>query len=205
MLRLSFLLLLSAAAWDVTPSMAQLRGTIHVGVTGSTFRGGALQDASPIYRLTGGAGVRYIYPSGLELESGLDYAVKGASLKGTFEDIPITGTSEITYLSVPFLIGYRWDAIGRMRPRLVAGPSLGYKTDARISYRAVGSDLEQSTTDDGIGQRDLGWIVGVDVDMPLGGEVLFSGIRLTLGQSNARTVKPDVLNTTVAWVAGIVF
>jgi len=92
-----------------------------------------------------------------------------------------------------------------MRPRLVAGPSLGYKTDARISYRAVGSDLEQSTTDDGIGQRDLGWIVGVDVDIPLGGEVLFSGIRLTLGQSNARTVKPDVLNTTVAWVAGIVF
>lgn len=187
------------------PASAQMKGLIHIGMTGSSFRGGNLQNAMPIYRLTGGAGLRYRYPSGLEFETSLDYAVKGAELEGTFEDIPIIGTSEITYLSIPFLIGYRFNTTGRFQPRLVAGPSMSFKTDARISYRAVGGDIEQSTTDEGIGDRDLGWVFGLDVDTPIRGETLTGGVRLTLGNSNARTADPEVLNTTVALFAGIVF
>jgi len=202
---LSLLLLLFGALLVAQPASAQLKGMIHLGVTGSSFRGGNLQNAMPIYRLAGGAGVRYRYPSGLEFESGLNYAVKGAELEGTFEDIPIIGTSEITYVSVPVLIGYRFNTTGRLQPRLVAGPSMAFKTDARISYRAVGGDIEQSTTDDGIADRDLGWVFGLDVDTPIKGETLTGGLRLTLGNSNARTADPEVLNTTVAMFVGIVF
>lgn len=187
------------------PAAAQLKGLIHIGMTGSTFRGGNLQEASPIYRFAGGAGVRYIYPNGFEFETGLDYAVKGAELEGSFEDIPIIGISEITYLSLPVLIGYRFNQAGRFQPRLVAGPSMSFKTDARITFRAVGGNIEQSTTDDGIEERDLGWVLGLDLDTRLGGEILTGGVRLTLGNSNARTADPEVLHTTVSLFAGIVF
>ena len=199
------LLMMLIAMLTPDRAVAQVKGIIHIGVTGSSFRGGALKNAMPIYRLAGGAGLRYSYPSGLELESGLDYAVKGAELEGMFEDIPIEGTSEITYLSVPVLIGYRWHTMGRLQPRVVGGAALAFKTDARISYRAVGSGIEQTTIDDGIGERDLGWIVGVDVDTLVGGETLMGGLRLILGQSNARTVEPEVLNTTLTAFVGIVF
>ena len=202
---LTLLMLCLGVLLVAEPASAQLKGMIHIGTTGSSFRGGNLQNAKPIYRLAGGAGVRYRYPSGLEFETGLDYTVKGAELEGTFEGIPIIGTSEITYISLPFLIGYRFNTTGRLQPRLVAGPSMAFKTDARISYRAVGGGIEQSTTDDGIADRDLGWVFGLDVDTPVRGETLTGGLRLTLGNSNARTADPEVLNTTVAVFMGIVF
>lgn len=184
---------------------AQVKGLIHVGFTGSSFRGGNLQNATPIYRFAGGAGMRYLYPSGLEFETGIDYSVKGAELEGSFEDVPIIGISEITYLTVPVLIGYRFNQTGRIQPRLVAGPSMSFNTDARITYRAVGGDIEQSTSDDGIADRDLGWVFGLDANTIVAGETLTSGLRLTLGNSNARTADPEVLHTTVAFFVGIVF
>jgi len=203
-LSLGLIGILSLFAMAETAS-AQIKGLIHIGVTGSSYRGGNLENTSPIYRLTGGAGVRYVYPSGFEFESGLDYSVKGAELEGTFDDIPIIGVSEITYITVPVLIGYRFNQMGRVQPRLIAGPSMSFKTDARISYRAVGGDVEQSTTDDGIADRDLGWVFGLDMNTRLGGETLTGGVRMTLGNTNARTVKPEVLHTSLALFAGIVF
>lgn len=201
---LVFMLLLGTILMTESAS-AQLKGLIHVGMTGSTFRGGNLENASPIYRFAGGGGVRYIYPSGFEFETGLDYSVKGAELKGSFEDVPIIGISEITYLSVPFLVGYRFNQTGQIQPRIVAGPSMSFKTDARITYRAIGGDIEQSTTDDGIERRDLGWVIGLDLDTKIGGEILTGGLRLTLGNANARTADPEVLHTSIALFAGIVF
>ncbi len=199
------LMVILAAAFLAEPAVGQVKGLIHIGVTGSSFRGGSLENASPIYRFSGGAGVRYVYPNGFELESGLDYLVKGAELEGSFEGLPIIGVSEITYLSVPMLLGYRFNQTGRFQPRVVAGPSMSFKTDARISYRAVGGDIEQSTTDDGIQDRDLGWVLGLDMNTRFGGEILTGGLRMTFGNSNARTADPEVLHTTVALFAGIVF
>ena len=201
----SALLLLLSLLFLSESASAQVKGLIHIGFTGSSFRGGNLENASPIYRFAGGAGVRYLYPSGLEFETGIDYSIKGAELEGTFEDIPIIGISEITYLTLPVLIGYRFNQAGRFQPRLVAGPSMSFKTDARISFRAVGGDIEQSTSDEGINERDLGWVFGLDVNTLLAGETLTSGLRMTLGNSNARTVKPELLHTTVALFVGIVF
>lgn len=184
---------------------AQVKGLIHVGLTGSSYRGGSLQDAKPIYRFAGGAGMRYVYPSGFEFETGIDYSVKGAELEGTFEGLPLIGVSEITYLTVPVLIGYRFNQVGRYQPRVVFGPSMSFKTDARISYRAVGGDIEQTTSDDGISDRDLGWVFGLDMNTLVAGETLTGGLRLTLGNSNARTVDPEVLHTSVVMFVGIVF
>ncbi|MDA0378215.1 MAG: outer membrane beta-barrel protein [Bacteroidetes bacterium] len=190
---------------DSTPALAQIKAFLHVAVTGSTFRGGSLEDASPIYRFGGGGGLRYVYPSGMEFETGVDYVVKGGELRGTLEDIPIVGISEITYVSLPMLVGYRLQTSGRVQPRVVFGPSMSFKTDARITYRAVGGDIEQSNTDDGIQKRDLGWVFGVDANTRLGSETLTTGLRITLGNSNARTADPEVLHTTFGFYTGIVF
>jgi hypothetical protein len=206
MRRLTVLLLpFFGACLLAQPAFSQVKGLIHIGMTGSSFRGGNLQNASPIFRFAGGAGLRYKYPSGFEIESGVDYSVKGAELEGSFEDIPIIGTSEITYLTVPVLVGFRFNQTGRIQPRLVAGPSMSFQTDARISYRAIGGGIEQSTSDEGIGERDLGWVLGVDLDTRFGGETLTSGVRLTLGNSNARTADPELLHTSAYLFLGIVF
>ena len=187
------------------PTHAQIRGFIHVGITGSSFRGGNLQDSSPIFRLGGGGGIRYLYPNGFELETGVNYVVKGGEITGSLDDIPIIGVSEITYVSVPLLAGYRFNRAGRFQPRILFGPSMSFNTDARITYRAVGGDIEQTNVDDGIEERDLGWVFGLDMNTRMGGEMLTSGLRLTLGNSNARTTDPEVLHTTVGFYTGIVF
>lgn len=201
-----FLLLLAFSMLAIqTPAQAQLRGFMHAGVTGSSFRGKGLQDTSPIYRFGGGGGLRYQYPSGLEFETGLDYVVKGGELSGVLEGIPIVGVSEITYVSVPVLIGYRLQIPGRVQPRVLVGPSMSFKTDAIITYRAAGGSIEQTNTDEGIQDRDLGWVFGLDANVQIGSETLTSGLRLTLGSSNARTADPEFLHTTVAFYTGIVF
>lgn len=200
--------LILSALWLVafsTPASAQVRGFIHAGVTGSTFRGGSLQDASPIFRFGGGGGLRYQYPSGLEFETGLDYVVKGGEIRGTLEEIPIVGVSQITYVSLPILIGYRLQTPGRVQPRLIFGPSMSFKTDARLTYRAVGGSIEQTNTDEGIEDRDLGWVFGLDTNTRVGSETITAGLRLTLGNSNARTADPEVLHTTLGFYTGIVF
>lgn len=201
------ILLLAAALWalDAQTASGQMRGFIQAGITGSTFRGGALEDVSPIYRLAGGGGIRYQYPNGFEIETGLNYLVKGGEVTGSFEGIDLVGVSEITYVSVPILAGFRFAPVGRFQPRVVAGPSMSFKTDARITYRAVGGDIEQTNVDEGIQDRDLAWVFGLDLNTQVGGESLFAGLRVILGNSNARTREPEVLHTTFGLFTGIQF
>jgi len=199
-LLVALLALLSAQSAE-----AQFKGFIQIGMTGASFRGGNLQDASPIFRLSGGGGIRYLYPSGFEFETGLEYAVKGSKLSGTIDEIPIEGVSEITYVSMPILIGYRFNRSGKLQPRLVAGASMSFKTDAQITFNALGSDFEQQEVDQSVEARDLGIVVGLDANRLVGGEILTLGVRSTFGYSNARTAKPELLNTSIGLYAGIVF
>jgi len=184
---------------------AQMDGVLHIGITGSSFRGGNLDGASPIFRFAGGAAMRYNYPSGFEFETGIDYVVKGAELEGSIEGVPITGISEITYISFPVLFGYRFNKAGSIRPRIVIGPSMSFKTDSRITFRAQGSDFEQSEIDESVEGRDLGLVFGLDANVPFKGEMLTFGLRSTFGNSNARSADPELLNTTIGFYTGIVF
>ncbi len=184
---------------------AQFRATIQLGMTGSTFRGGNLENTSPIVRFGGGGSLRYEYPSGFEFETGAFYVTKGSSLEGTFSNIPIEGVSEITYIEVPVLVGYRFRPNRKYSPRIYAGPAMAFKTDAQIKFNAKGSDLVQREEDLTVESKDLGLMVGVDVNMLVGGETLNFGLRSTFGNSNARTAKPEVFNTAVSLTVGIVF
>ena len=194
-------------AFSFSPEVAnaQFQGFFQIGMTGSTFRGGNLASTSPIFRLSGGGGIRYRYASGFEFETGLNYAVKGSELEGTIDEIPIIGVSEITYVELPVLMGYRFNSFTKYKPRIVVGPSMAFKTDARISFHAPGSDFEQSESDETVEDRDLGLLVGADIIVPFKGETLTFGLRSVLGFSNARSEKPELYNTSFGLFGGIVF
>lgn len=149
--------------------------------------------------------MRYEYPSGIEFETGIFYSVKGASLKGTFKDIPIKGVSEITYIEFPLLFGYRFNLDKKYSPRIFVGPSMAFKTDAVITFSAIGGDIEQTETDQTVESRDLGLMFGIDVNTRVRSETLSFGIRTILGFSNARSGRPEIYNTSVSLQAGIVF
>jgi hypothetical protein len=187
------------------PAVAQFKAAIHLGMTGSSFRGGNLQNSSPIVRFGGGAALRYEYPSGFEFETGLFYVTKGSDLEGTYSQIPIEGTSEITYIELPALIGYRFKRESRFSPRIYAGPAMAFKTDAQIKFNAKGSSIVQQEEDLTVEDKDLGIMIGADVNMGWGSEILNFGIRSTLGYSNARSEKPEIYNTSIALMIGIVF
>ncbi|MBT3448891.1 MAG: PorT family protein [Bacteroidetes Order II. Incertae sedis bacterium] len=184
---------------------AQFRALMQAGVSGSSFRGDTVKNASYIKRLVGGGGLRYEYPSGFEFETGVYYLVKGGALKFDFEDIPIEGLSEITYIEVPFLLGYRINPYKRISPRLFAGPAMAFKTEAQITYNAVGSSFEQTEQDLTVEGQDLGLIVGLDFNARVGSETLTFGLRSTYGLSNARSEKPEIYNTSYVLMAGIIF
>lgn len=207
-IRFAFVLGMLSLLLQPLAASAQFRAFINLGVSGSSFRGRNLKNASPIYRFGGGGGIRYIYASGFEFETGLNYTVKGASdFETTIEGFPAIGVSEITYIELPVLIGYRFNTEGTLSPRLYAGPSMAFKTDAHLRFRAPGSDLEQTETDDTVEDKDLGLAVGIDVDAKFRGETLSFGLRSVFGFSNARTskTKSELYNTTVTLHFGIVF
>jgi len=190
-----------------TTASAQFKGYFQIGMSGSAFRGGDLNSTSPIFRMSGGGGIRYVYHTGFEFETGLNYVVKGSKLEGNIDGSPIIAVSEITYVELPILIGYRFRSIGQIQPRLLAGPSMAMRTDARISFRAPGSDLEQSETDETVAKKDLGLLLGLDINVPFKGEILTFGIRSVFGLSNARTDqdKAELHNTSFGLFGGIVF
>jgi len=201
----AFLLLIFCSTLFTETASAQFKAAIHLGMTGSSFRGGNLKGTSPIIKFGGGAALRYEYASGFEFETGLFYTVKGSNLEGVYGDIPIEGTSEITYIEIPVLIGYRFLSNPGFSPRIYAGPAMAFKNDAQIRFNAVGSSIEQQEEDLTVEGRDLGLIIGVDANMPFASEILNFGVRTTFGFSNARTEKPEIYNTSVTLMVGIVF
>jgi len=198
------IILISSFLWSIG-AQAQFRAAIQLGMTGSAFRGGNLENTSPIVRFGGGGALRYEYPSGFEFETGAFYITKGSKLEGIFGTIPIEGVSEITYIEVPLLIGYRFSPNTKVSPRIYVGPAMAFKTDAQIKFNAKGSNIVQREEDLTVESKDLGLMVGFDVNMLFGSETLNFGIRTTFGNSNARTAKPELYNTAVSIMAGIVF
>ena len=82
---------------------------------------------------------------------------------------------------------------------------MAFKTEAQITYNAVGSSFEQTEQDLTVEGQDLGLIVGLDFNARVGSETLTFGLRSTYGLSNARSEKPEIYNTSYVLMAGIIF
>ncbi len=184
---------------------AQWRAQLHIGLAGSSFRGDIDSNRSPIYRLSGGGGLQFQAPTGFVFEPGLLFVQKGAHLEGELDGIGIEATSEITYLEIPLLVGYRWRKIGSIRPKLLVGPTTSFKLESNISFRALGGDLEQDEDDDTVQERDTSLMIVLAGETTVGGETLVGGIRTSTGLTNIRSTNPELFNATVGLYFGIIF
>jgi hypothetical protein len=202
---------LLAALLPIRHADAQWRATIHAGVTGSTLTGNTDTEFSAVTRLSGGAGLSYLYPSGFVIEPGLNYVVKGTQADGTVsffpgaEDIPIEATFDLAYLEFPLFFGYVFQRSGSIHPKVFAGPVLAFNLDSTVTYRAKSGGQKQSQSDDTVASRDLGIGAGLGVEWDVGSERLLLGVQSTFGLSNARTAEPELHNRSIGIFTGIVF
>ncbi len=184
---------------------AQWRAQLHIGLAGSSFRGDIESDKSPIYRLSGGGGLQFQSPTGFVFEPGVLYVQKGAQLDGELDGIPIEATSEITYVEIPLLVGYRWRKIGSIRPKLLIGPTTSFRLESSISFQALGGSLEQEEDDESVQERDTSLMVVLAGETTVGGETLVGGIRSSTGLTNIRSTNPELYNTSIGLYFGIIF
>ena len=208
-MRLVFLTALLALG--TSDSSGQWKTHIKVGVVGSTLRGDAKSDLSPVTRFSAGVGVSYELRGGFSLQSEFLYSVKGARQKnlpleigGVSSPVLADVTSERTYLEVPLLLVYRIDRAG-IRPRVFAGPTFAFKLDAVVKWKSPEGGVEFQETDDEVESTDFGLTVGGGFDIDFGSEIMEFGVRTVLGFSNVRTATPELYNTSIAVYAGITF
>lgn len=184
---------------------AQWRAQLFAGVAGSSLRGDIESERSPIFRLTGGAGMQYQSPTGILFEPTVRYAMKGAVLEGTIDGIDIEAVEEIAYLEFPMMFGYRWHGSGTFQPKVLVGPVYSVRLDAHITVRPVSGGVEQREPDRTIRPADWGMSVIVAGEQIVGGETLTVGMSGTAGLTNVRTAEPPLYNVTVGLFVGIVF
>lgn len=185
----------------------QFRPDFKIGLAASTIRGSTDSDFSTRTGFAGGLGLGFdLGVSPWSIQPEVLYIVKGASATTTLDGIPIEATFDLTYLEVPVLLMRRFDTGGKVHPRVFAGPSLAYKLDAIVRFKAVGGSIEQEETDTTVEDFDFGVVAGAGVEVDVGGQRLNFGLRTTIGLSNARTRQdPPLHNTSVIFFTGLVF
>jgi len=167
----------------------------------------------------GGVGVGFDLLGGWRIQPEVLYVVKGADADFIFDNsenvlgsetpgspgVPVHATFDLTYLEIPVLLVYTFQLPGIVRPKVFAGPSFSSKLDARVRFRAVGSNIEQEETDRSVQSLDAGAVVGAGLEISFGSSQRLSlGGRGTFGLSNARKRDPALHNTSFVFFAGIV-
>ncbi|MFQ5569469.1 MAG: porin family protein [Rhodothermales bacterium] len=183
----------------------QWTGSLKIGSAVTNFTGG--EKPSPEFRtsLVGGVALGYDFGNGLILQPELLYVTKGAYADREIDTIPIRLRSDLTYLDIPFLVHYRFQGSGYMHPRLFAGPFLAFLLNAKVSFRAKGSDVTQTEDADDATSVDYGAVAGAGLEVEVGGQRLLFEARAFFGRANAREEDPPLQNMGAVFFVGIVF
>lgn len=189
-------------------------GAIKLGGAVSSLSGESNSEFEPRTGLAAGVAFGYDFGGGLAVIPELVYVVRGAYADG-FQQviidgiegrIPIRARFDLTYLEVPILVTYRFFRRSRIEPRLFAGPTLAYKLDARVRFRARESDGPwQTEVDDSVQTFDYGATVGAGAGFVFSGQQLLLDVRAQFGQSNVREAEPPLHNIGLAFFLGIQF
>lgn len=179
----------------ITPAQAQQwTGAMRLGGTVTTFDGDL--DEATTWKgrsgLMGGIAVGYDLGNGFIPQVDFLYVRKGASGDTVLDDgTPLAIRSDITYLEIPVLLQYRLETNGYVHPKILAGPMLAFRLDARISSRVRGTSLEQTEADDTIEPRDYGAVAGAGIDVDMGGQRVSFEARAVLGRGDITIPRLD--------------
>ncbi len=197
-------------------STAQLRTTVHIGLYGTMFGGNSTSDFSPAARFSGGLGLTFEITDVLFIQPEIVYAVKGASVEADiqFEDgadpVPVSARFSLSYFDFPVFLGYQFEG-DSFRPRIFAGPYLGYKVNAKVSYQSQEGGPSFTETDDSVVTWDHGVAAGAALHFYFGDEEIAFGVRGSFGLTDVSESTEDqeltssLRNRTFGLYAGIMF
>ncbi len=193
----------------------QVTGALKIGGAVTSLSGGSGSTFDPRGGLAGGVALGYDFGNGLIVQPEVLYVIKGAYANTEvdfFPDdendvlVPIRARFDLTYLEFPLLVTYRFTTRGALQPKLFAGPSVAFKLDARVRFRARGgTGPTQTEEDDTVENVDYGGVVGAGAEFVVGSQRLSLEARALLGQANVRMANPALHNVGVVFLLGIVF
>jgi opacity protein-like surface antigen len=195
-------LVLTAVAALARPAAAEIEPGLKVGINsakvslasgddeGFTGRTGPVAGGSLYFR-----GERF----GLQAEA--LYTVKGFAVEETSDGT--SGNVEIRWLEVPVLLRAELMSEGSVRPYVVAGPTIAFKIDSKLTIEQDGvsvnlSELEGEDLDESISSTDVGAAAGVGVQAKVGGLAIEVEGRYTLGFSNLDKDDNDTIKSRTA-------
>ncbi len=215
MKRRLFLFLGMLAALSIVPPIHAQRwlGSIKLGSAITNFTGDLASgetDWDPRYGLAAGVAVGYDMGNGFIPQIEATYVRQGAATNVVFEGIPARLRSDLTYLSIPLLLQYRFDTSGYVHPRIFAGPMVAFQLDAQLSLKADDTGVELNEADDSIESRDFGVVAGAALEIDVGSQRLTVESRFSFGFSDITKPNEEGVDTTlknqgVILLVGIVF
>ena len=191
----------------------QWTGSIKIGTAITNFSGDLASgntDWDPRVGLAAGGALGYDLGNGFIPQLEVTYVRMGAATDVVFDGIPARIREDLTYLSFPLLLQYRFDTSGYIHPRIFAGPMVAFQLDANITFDGTEGDIFQSEEDDSIEDRDFGAVGGVALEIDMAGQRLTVETRLTFGMNDITKPNDDGTDTTlknqgVVFLIGFVF
>ena len=86
----------------------------------------------------------------------------------------------LTYIDIPLLLIARASEVGRVKPNLQIGPTIGYNVRCSFSIGGVGESCSR-IGDGGVNRIDYGAVLGAGADVRVGGRELRTSLRYTHG------------------------
>ena len=196
-----FYLGILAALLVVAPvSAQQWTGSLKVGGAITNFSGDlASGNTDWDYRtgLAAGGALGYDFGNGFIPQLEATYVRKGAATDVDFNGIPARIRSDLTYLTFPLLLQYRFDTGGYVHPRLFAGPMVAFQLDAHLTFEARTDGVEITEEDDSIESRDFGAVAGAALEIDVADQRLSVEARFSFGMSDITKPDPDLGDTTL--------
>ena len=103
------------------------------------------------------------------------FLMKGSTIKEDGDEI----SQKLSYLEVPVMVRYHFEAEGTARPYVMGGPSLGFLLSAKYDGGFGEQDAKDETK-----SIDFGVGVGAGVAVPQGDKTFFAEARYVLGLTN---------------------
>ena len=182
------LLVIAAVGASLAPRSAEAQG--RIGVFGGSNFAHVTTDALPpevdLSSRTGfqaGGLVGWDLGPRLSLELQPMFQSKGSTVRISEQGVTAVAHARFNYLELPLLVKYSMGS-GRVRPYVLAGPTLGFSRSAKVEILGVEEDIK-----DQIKSTDFGVGFGGGVRMPAGRTTLFAEGQYTLGLKNI--YKPD--------------
>jgi hypothetical protein len=198
------LFLLSFFAVSAGPVRGQIELGAKAGLAVSNFVGDDDPEFSSKANFTGGFTFRHELSRNFSIQPEFLYAVKGAKTQTEIDGVLADVSFRVTYLEVPAILRYSITPRSGISPVLAAGPTLSWNADARVKFKAVGSDLEFTEADDSIESFDLGMAAEVGLDFKWDLRTISTGIRYTFGLSQlVSDSESNRRNGTLAITAGV--